>query len=247
MTCACGAAGSVEIVGVTKHYRRGSNDVAALRDLSLTVAPGEFLSVMGPSGSGKSTVLNLIAGLDVPDSGEIRVDGIDLRGMSEDALTDLRRTRIGVVFQFFNLLPNITALENVALPLRGLGAPRRSTLERAQRALAKVGLSDRARHRPIELSGGEMQRVAIARALVIDPAIILADEPTGNLDSMAGAEVLQLLREYNQERNVSIVLVTHSHVAGAYGDRIVTLRDGSIVDEVVTRPEKPAAHLRPVS
>jgi len=238
---------SVEAVDVTKRYRRGSSDVVALQRLSFSIPRGEFLSVMGPSGSGKSTVLNLIAGLDTPTSGDIYVDGRALSGMSDDGLTDLRRTRIGVIFQFFNLLPSIAALDNVALPLRGIGASRRSMLEKAHAALERVGLTDRAHHRPIELSGGEMQRVAIARALVIEPKIVLADEPTGNLDSLAGADILGLLRNYNREQGVTIVLVTHSHIAAAYGDRIITLRDGRIVDEVITRPDKPAPHLRPVS
>jgi putative ABC transport system ATP-binding protein len=238
---------SVEAVDVTKYYRRGNLDVCALRNVSFAISRGEFLSVMGPSGSGKSTVLNLIAGLDAPTSGSVYVEGHELHAMSDDEVTDLRRKRIGVVFQFFNLLPNITALDNVALPLRGIGAPRREVRDKAYAALEAVDLADRAGHRPIELSGGEMQRVAIARALVIDPAIILADEPTGNLDSLAGGDILSLLRQYNRERGVTIVLVTHSHVAAAYGDRIVTLRDGAIVDEVITRPEKPTTQLRPVS
>ena len=237
---------SVELIDVTKSHPRGGGGVLALRDLSLSVERGEFVSIMGPSGSGKSTLLNLVAGLDTPTSGEVRVNGRALNTLSDDALTDLRRTEIGVVFQFFNLLPNLSALENVALPLRAVGTSRRGMVARAEGALARVGLSDRAQHRPPELSGGEMQRVAIARALVIEPTLILADEPTGNLDSFAGAEILEVLRDYNRERAVTIVLVTHSHIAAAYGDRIITLRDGQIVDEVITRPEKPAPHLRPV-
>jgi putative ABC transport system ATP-binding protein len=238
---------SIELADVSKAYQRGGSEVVALRDVSLAVPRGEFLSVMGPSGSGKSTFLNLIAGLDIATSGEVYVAGRALREMSDDALTDLRQTQVGVIFQFFNLLPNITALDNVALPLRALGGARRTTEEKALEALARVGLNGRAHHRPIQLSGGEMQRVAIARALVIDPSIILADEPTGNLDSLAGAEILDLLREHNRERGVTVVLVTHSPIAAAYGDRVITLRDGQIVDEVITRPEKPAPHLRPVS
>jgi putative ABC transport system ATP-binding protein len=238
---------AVELRNVTKSYRRGLLDVPSLRELSLTVPRGEFLSIMGPSGSGKSTLLNLIAGLDTPSAGDVLVEGRSLGQLSDDAVTDLRRTRIGVVFQFFNLLPSITALDNVALPLRAAGASRSTMLKKARAALALVGLTDRAEHRPIQLSGGEMQRVAIARALVIEPAIIVADEPTGNLDSLAGGEILELLRDHNRERGVTIVLVTHSHIAAAYGDRIITLRDGQIVDEVITRPEKPAPHLRPVS
>jgi putative ABC transport system ATP-binding protein len=150
------------------------------------------------------------------------------------------------VFQFFNLLPSISALENVALPLRASGVRRRAMLTRAEAALELVGLRDRSEHLPEELSGGEMQRVAIARALVIEPAIVLADEPTGNLDSVAGGEILGLLREYNRERGLTIVLVTHSAIAAAYGNRVITLRDGIIVDEVVNRPTKEPTHLRPV-
>jgi putative ABC transport system ATP-binding protein len=237
----------IDVAHVTKHYRRGQQDVLALNDVSLTLRSGEFLSIMGPSGSGKSTLLNLLGGLDAPDAGTIRVAGVTLTDVDDDARTELRRSRVGIVFQFFNLLPSISAIDNVALPLTAAGLGRAAASVRAARALELVGLSDRVRHLPEQLSGGEMQRVAIARALVIEPAVILADEPTGNLDSLSGGDILGLLREYNRKQGVTIVLVTHSHVAAAYGDRIVTLRDGRIEDEVVTRPEKPAPHLRPVS
>ena len=237
---------SIELVEVSKTYQRGGTEVRALREVSLAVPRGEFLSVMGPSGSGKSTFLNLVAGLDIASSGAVHVAGRALREMSDDALTDLRQTEVGVIFQFFNLLPNITAVDNVALPLRVLGGSRRETEERALAALSRVGLNGRAHHRPLQLSGGEMQRVAIARALAIEPTIILADEPTGNLDSLAGTDILELLREYNRERGVTVVLVTHSAIAAAYGDRIITLRDGRIVEETITRPERPAPQLRPV-
>jgi putative ABC transport system ATP-binding protein len=202
---------------------------------------------MGPSGSGKTTILNLIAGLDAPTRGDVLIDGASVGSMTDDASTQMRRTKVGIVFQFFNLLPSISAVDNVALPLRAAGNSRATVEERARNALAAVGLADRADHRPFELSGGEMQRVAIARALVIDPTIIIADEPTGNLDSFAGGEILALLRKHNRERGVTIVLVTHSHLAAAYGDRIITLRDGQIVDEMMNRPPKPAPQLRPVS
>ena len=237
---------AIEVRDVWKSYRRSHEEVAAVRGLSLTVPRGEFLSIMGPSGSGKTTLLNLMAGLDMPTKGEVLIEGTPLTSLGDDALTQLRRTKVGIVFQFFNLLPSVSALDNVALPLRAAGASRALMSERAREALAAVGLSDRASHRPSELSGGEMQRVSIARALAIQPSIILADEPTGNLDSFAGGEVLRLLREYNRQRGVTIVLVTHSNVAAAYGDRIITLRDGRIEDEMVTRPPKPAPHLRPV-
>ncbi len=238
---------TIELRNVNKTYQRGGSEVTALRNVSLSVPKGEFLSVMGPSGSGKSTFLNLVAGLDIATNGSVSVAGRPLREMTEDALTDLRQTEVGVIFQFFNLLPNITAMDNVALPLRACGGSRRTTEEKALAALARVGLTGRAHHRPLQLSGGEMQRVAIARALVIEPTIVLADEPTGNLDSFAGAEILELLREYNREGGVTVVLVTHSPIAAAYGDRIITLRDGEIVDEVITRPATPAPKLRPVS
>jgi len=238
---------AVRVERVTKHYQRGQRQVLALDDLSLTVPRGEFLSIMGPSGSGKSTLLNLVAGLDTPTSGEIVIEGVPIAHMDDDAVTALRRTRLGLVFQFFNLLPSISALHNVILPLSAAGISRREANARALAALDLVGLRDRAGHLPEELSGGELQRVAIARALAIDPVIIMADEPTGNLDSLAGAEILALLRQYNRDRCVTIILVTHSHIAAAYGNRIVTLRDGAIVDEVVTRPPKEPPRLRPVS
>jgi putative ABC transport system ATP-binding protein len=238
---------AVELKSVTKRYRRGARDVVALERLSLTVASGEFLSIMGPSGSGKSTLLNLIAGLDVPTEGEVIVQGLRVAAMNDDQVTDMRRTRIGLIFQFFNLLPKVSALANVALPLRAAGVSQRAMLQRAQAALDLVGLGDRADHRPAELSGGEMQRVAVARALVIEPAIILADEPTGNLDSFAGDDILGLIRQCNRDRGVSVLLVTHSAIAAAYGDRVITLQDGKMVDDVINRPAKQPPHLRPVS
>jgi putative ABC transport system ATP-binding protein len=167
--------------------------------------------------------------------------------MNDDEVTDMRRTRVGLIFQFFNLLPSISALANVALPLRAAGVSRRDMLRRAHEALDLVALGDRADHRPAELSGGEMQRVAIARALVIEPAIILADEPTGNLDSIAGEDILRLIRQSNRDRGVSVLLVTHSAIAAAYGDRVITLRDGRIVEDVVNRPSRATPSLRPVS
>ena len=238
---------AVELKDVTKRYRLGPRDVIALQGLSLGVPRGEFLSIMGPSGSGKSTLLNLVGGLDVPTEGEVIVEGRSVAAMNDDEVTDMRRTRVGLIFQFFNLLPNISALANVALPLRAAGVGRRDMLHRAHQALDLVGLGDRADHRPAELSGGEMQRVAIARALVIEPAIILADEPTGNLDSIAGEDILRLIRQSNRERGVSVLLVTHSAIAAAYGDRVITLRDGRIVEDVVNRPARPSPSLRPVS
>lgn len=238
---------AIKLVDVTKRYRRGIRDVVAIQKLSLSVPRGEFLAVMGPSGSGKSTLMNLIAGLDVPDEGEVLVGGESLAAMGDRELARMRRTEVGVVFQFFNLLPHLTALDNVTLPLRASGLQRRIMVERAQRALTAVGLADRADHRPMELAGGEMQRVAIARALAIEPSIILADEPTGNLDSSSGAEILRLLRVCNRDQRVTIVLVTHSAVAAAYGDRVIALQDGQVVEETINRPEKPRPQLRPLS
>lgn len=235
---AMGSNAAIELVDVSKTYRRGQEEVAAVRDLSLAVPHGEFLAIMGPSGSGKTTLLNLMAGLDAPTKGEVRIDGTVLARLSDDALTQIRRTKVGIVFQFFNLLPSVTAIDNVALPLRAAGEPYAETRQRAIDALAAVGLAERANHLPAQLSGGEMQRVAIARALAIQPAVILADEPTGNLDSFAGGEILSLLRKYNRERAVTVALVTHSHRAATYADRVVTVRDGRIEDDVDSREPK---------
>ena len=216
---------------VHKVYRQGGTEVHALAGVSLDVAAGEFVSVMGPSGSGKSTLLHLVGGLDAPTSGEIVVEGRALARMTDDAITVFRRRKIGFVFQFFNLLPTYSAEENVTLPLLLDGCPARAARERARAALTQVGLGHRARHRPDALSGGEMQRVAIARALVVNPALILADEPTGNLDTATGEQVLALLAEANRTRGCTVVLVTHEARAAACGRRIVTLRDGVVVGD----------------
>jgi putative ABC transport system ATP-binding protein len=205
--------------------------VRALARVSLVVARGEFISVTGPSGSGKSTLLHIMGGLDRADGGEVWVDGQRLAGLDDDAVTLLRRRRIGFVFQFFNLLPTLTAAENVALPLLLDGVPRREAERRAERMLDRVGLLLRRRHRPHELSGGEMQRVAIARALVIEPSVLLADEPTGNLDSRTGGEVLTLLTEAVADFGQTIVMVTHDARAAACSSRVVQLRDGAIADD----------------
>jgi putative ABC transport system ATP-binding protein len=216
---------------VHKVYRQGGTEVHALAGVSLDVAAGEFVSVMGPSGSGKSTLLHLVGGLDAPTSGEIVVEGRALARMTDDEVTVFRRRKIGFVFQFFNLLPTYSAEENVALPLLLDGCPARAARARARAALTQVGLGHRARHRPDALSGGEMQRVAIARALIVSPALILADEPTGNLDTATGEQVLALLAEANRTRGCTVVLVTHEARAAACGRRIVTLRDGVVVGE----------------
>lgn len=219
-----------------KSYLRGSNRVEALRGTEFSVPHGEFASIMGASGSGKSTLLNILTGLDRADSGDVWLEGKSLSSMSDDELTDLRRCRVGIVFQFFNLLPSLTAAENVALPLRAAGVSRRKSNQRALEMLDQASLSARADHRPGELSGGQMQRVAIARALAIEPRIIVADEPTGNLDSETGEEILDLLRAIHRERGATILMVTHSPAAAAVGDRIISIVDGRVGDEVLTRP-----------
>jgi putative ABC transport system ATP-binding protein len=213
---------------VHKVFRQGDAEVRALAGVSLDIAAGAFVSVMGPSGSGKSTLLHLMGGLDLPTSGEVTVDGSALSRMSDDEVTILRRRKIGFVFQFFNLLPTYTAEENVALPLLLDGVSAREARPRVDAALDAVGLSQRRRHRPEELSGGEMQRVAIARALVIEPRVILADEPTGNLDTRTGEQVLALLQAANRSRRCTVVLVTHDARAAAYAERLITLKDGVV-------------------
>jgi putative ABC transport system ATP-binding protein len=217
---------AVEARGLSRVYGRGAEAVHALRDVDLSIARGEFVAVMGPSGSGKSTLLHLVGGLDRPDTGEVRLDGSTLTDLDDEALAHLRRRRIGFVLQFFNLFPLLSARENVAFPLLLDG--RRDALERADDALARVGLTDRASHRPNQLSGGEQQRVAVARALVTEPAVVLADEPTGSLDSLAGEDVLRLLRTAADDGH-AVLLITHHAPAAAYADRVVRLRDGAVV------------------
>jgi putative ABC transport system ATP-binding protein len=223
----------IQLTNVSKTYG-DSGAVQALHNLSLTVEQGERVAVMGPSGSGKSTLLNLICGLDEPTSGSIRLEGVELSELSDDRRTRLRREKIGMIFQTFNLLPTLTAIENVALPLRLQGVRRRETEKRAVAMLERVGLKVRAHHRPDELSGGERQRVAIARALVFRPPILLGDEPTGNLDSATGEEILRLLDDLHGEFNNTILLVTHNDMAAAFCDRVLTLRDGRFVKEMRT-------------
>jgi putative ABC transport system ATP-binding protein len=217
---------------VEKVYRQGANDVAALAGVSLEVADGEFVAIMGPSGSGKSTLLHLMGGLDQPSAGDVLIGDTSIARMTDDEVTIFRRRKIGFVFQFFNLLPTLSAEENVALPLALDHRPTKEIRPRVAAALEQVGLTARSRHRPDELSGGEMQRVAIARALVIDPILILADEPTGNLDTRTGEQILALLRDANRARGATVVLVTHDARAAAYGSRLVTLKDGVIVGDV---------------
>jgi len=218
---------------VSKQYGAGAQAVGALNDITLHVPSGEFLSVMGPSGCGKSTLLNLIAGLDTPTGGHVVVGDQDLSQLSDDARSDLRLQHIGFVFQSFNLFPTFTVEENVGWPLEFLGVRRRVAQQRAAASLEQVGVDLAVRdRRPAELSGGEQQRVAIARALVTEPQLLLADEPTGNLDSRTGQSILDLLRRLNVDRDLTVILVTHSTFAATYGHRTVELRDGCIVREV---------------
>jgi putative ABC transport system ATP-binding protein len=217
----------IELKNVCRIYARGTKGIQALRGITLLIKDGEFLCVMGPSGSGKSTLLNIMGGLDQPTSGEIFIDNLPLHGISDDRLTLIRRRHVGFIFQFFNLLPILTAAENVSLPLLLEGNSYSHVKAKAEALLQKVGLGERTEHRPDQLSGGEMQRVAIARALIASPAVLLADEPTGNLDSSTSTEILRLLKDLHGEGQ-TIVMVTHDSKAAAYGTRIITLRDGSI-------------------
>lgn len=221
----------MEVKEVTKHYPQGRRIVKALQGVSLRIEAGEFTSIMGPSGSGKSTLMHLLGALDTPSSGEVYFQDRALHSMSDRELAALRRNRIGFVFQFFNLLPTLKAVENVALPLLLSGMGRSKALVPAYEGLERVGLRERAEHYPDQMSGGEMQRVAIARALVVNPEAVLCDEPTGNLDSATSEEILKLLRSLPEPGKRSVVMVTHDAHAATYGDRIVHLRDGRIESE----------------
>ncbi len=221
----------VQTEDLTKIYGKGETAVVALDHVHLSVEKGEFVAVMGPSGCGKSTLLHLIGGLDRPTEGRVLLDGQDLNRLSDDALTALRRRRIGFVFQFFNLIPVLTALENVALPLLLDGVRPQEVRRRATEWLSRLGLGDRLHYRPDQLSGGQQQRVAIARALVAEPDLILADEPTGNLDSRAGDEIAALLRRIASDWGRTVLLVSHDPRIAAHADRILFLKDGRIVDE----------------
>jgi putative ABC transport system ATP-binding protein len=216
----------IRMSNLKRRYEMGDTYVDALRGVDLTVAQGEFTALVGPSGSGKSTVLNLIGGLDRPTEGQIWVDGVELTAQDERGLTAHRRHCVGFVFQSFNLLPRLTALENVAVPLMFSGVLEKERLTRARALLEQVGLGERLHHRPTQLSGGEQQRVAIARALVGEPTLLLADEPTGNLDTATGGEIMALLKALNAERGLTLLVVTHDPEVAAFADRIVRLRDG---------------------
>jgi len=221
----------ISLAQVSKRFN-GKREVVALDAVDLQIARGEMVSVVGPSGSGKSTLLNLIGGLDRPTSGEIRIDGQPIAALADDDLTRLRRDKIGFIFQFFNLLPSLTCVENVALPLHLKGMSRRDTQKRARDLLDLVQLSQRVDHLPDELSGGERQRVAIARALAFYPPVLLADEPTGNLDSHTGAEILRLIHDLHDRLNATILIVTHDATVAESCPRTVTLKDSRIVEDV---------------
>ena len=218
----------LELQDATRHYRQGSRTVEAVRGVSLKVERGEFLTIMGPSGSGKSTIMHLMAGLDTPTSGKASYHGRDLAAMSDRDRSVLRRTKLAVVFQFFNLIPTLLAVDNVALPLLLGGVARSEARRKADTALDRVGLASRSGHYPEEMSGGEMQRVAIARALVLEAEAILCDEPTGNLDSVSSNQVLDLLKSLTDDGNRAVVMVTHDATAGARGHRLARIRDGRI-------------------
>ncbi|MCH8054889.1 MAG: ABC transporter ATP-binding protein [Deltaproteobacteria bacterium] len=221
----------IRSINVHKVYRQGRNEITALGGVSLDVRKGEFAVIMGPSGSGKSTLLHLIGGLDRPTRGEVLVEGRIISQMPDDEVTLLRRSKIGFIFQFFNLLPTLTAVENVMLPLILDGRPTAPANTRAEVLLERVGLEARRGHLPEELSGGEIQRLAIARALAFNPPILLADEPTGNLDSKSGKAILELIRRINREEGCTVVMVTHNREAAGHGHRIIYLRDGVIEGE----------------
>lgn len=220
----------VEAKDITKIYQMGEIEVHALRGLSINIAPGEILSIMGPSGSGKSTLMNILGCLDRPTSGEYSLNGESVATLSDDQLAEIRNRGVGFVFQSFNLLPRATALANVELPMRYAAMNGRNRKDVAKQALKAVGLEDRIHHRPNELSGGEMQRVAIARALVNNPAIIMADEPTGNLDTKSGDEIMTLLKNLNKERGTTLIIITHDPEVAEQTNRIVSLRDGIITE-----------------
>jgi putative ABC transport system ATP-binding protein len=222
----------IEVQNITKIYRLGSVEVPALQGVSLRIDDGEVVAIMGQSGSGKSTLMNILGCLDLPTSGEYYLDGKNIAGMSEDELATVRNQKVGFVFQQFNLLPRLTVRRNVEMPLQyNGGKPQKEIHQRSEAILEAVGLGDRMNHRPTELSGGQQQRVAIARALINEPAMILADEPTGNLDSKTGAEIMNLLLGLNRERGLTLVIVTHDSNIASHTRRVIRLRDGLIESE----------------
>jgi putative ABC transport system ATP-binding protein len=226
----------IEVVGLTRTIETPTHRVEILRGIDLTIPRGQFAAIMGPSGSGKSTLLGLLAGLDNASSGKVLLDGVDITGLSEDRMAEVRGRKIGFVFQSFQLIPTLTAEENVMLPAELAGAGGDVT-RRARELLTRVGLADRLDHYPVQLSGGEQQRVALARAFITKPPILLADEPTGNLDGKTGQQVLELLLELNRMEGATLVLVTHDPALAAHADRVITLRDGLVVSDELARVE----------
>ncbi len=230
----------IRVRNLSRELRLGKVRVHALRDVNLEIFAGEMVSIVGPSGSGKSTLLGLIGGLDSPSSGSVEMDGVDISNMNEDQLTTIRNEKIGFIFQFFNLIPTLTARENVALPVQFANKPKYRPERRARELLEQLGLGDRMHHRPAELSGGEQQRVAIARALANDPPLLLADEPTGNLDTASGQVVLESLRDVQREAGTTVVLVTHDPELAEITDRQLTLVDGQLLGEAQEAQHEPA-------
>lgn len=222
----------IQTQDIVKQLPLGKTVIHALRGISFEVYSGEIVSIVGPSGSGKSTLLGILGGLDTPTSGKIEIDGVNISRMNEDQLTEIRNEKIGFIFQFFNLIPTLTALENVALPIQFARKPNFKPLDRARDLLGLLGLGDRLNHRPSELSGGQQQRVAIARALANNPPLLLADEPTGNLDTEAGQVVLEALQKVRQEAGTTIILVTHDRELANTADRVLTLVDGLLTDDI---------------
>jgi putative ABC transport system ATP-binding protein len=229
----------IDLKNVSRTYGEGSSAVFAVRELTTTIEVGSFVTIVGASGSGKSTLLHLIGALDRPTSGTVSIDSIDIFSLDDNARTLFRREKIGFVFQFFNLLPTLSALENVALPAKLKGHHKKAAESRAAELLDRVGLAARAAHKPDELSGGEMQRVAIARALMMDPPVILADEPTGNLDSTTGRTIIELLRGAVTDRR-TVVLVTHDPVIADQGDRVITMADGRLASDTPGKGKRPS-------
>jgi putative ABC transport system ATP-binding protein len=232
-----GSSNLIQVKNVTKLYVMGTEELYALKGISMNIAKNEYVAIMGPSGSGKSTLMNILGCLDTPTSGDYFLNGKNVSEMDDDELAEIRNKEIGFVFQTFNLLPRSNALHNVELPLVYKGMPKAERIERAEQALSDVGLQDRMKHKPNELSGGQRQRVAIARALVNDPSIILADEPTGNLDSKTGQEIMQLLEELNLMGN-TIIIVTHEEEIAQHARRIVKIRDGDIENDYLSKRGK---------
>lgn len=220
----------IDVQNVTKELKLGQHTVHALRGVNMTIHQGEMVGIVGPSGSGKSTLLGIIGGLDTPTKGNVLIDGVDISRMNEGKLTEIRNQKIGFIFQFFNLIPTLTALENVALPIQFAQKTTHNPNRRAKELLTQLGLGDRFNHRPSQLSGGQQQRVAIARALANEPPLLLADEPTGNLDSESSETMLQALEDIRQATGTTVIIVTHDPNLAARADRVLTLKDGLIVD-----------------